>query len=79
MKRQFKLAQRQVASNHHVIDVSLTGNIGMISITDNGLYPDDDSTERRNLNYHTMMVPLMTREQLKDLRTAIDEVLKNSK
>lgn len=75
-----KLAQRQVVSNHHVIDVSLIGDVGMISITDNGLYPDDDSrTHRRDMGYNTMMIPTMSREALKDLRTAIDEVLKNSK
>ena len=79
-KKQAKLAQRQVSSNHHDIHVSLIGDIGSISITDNGLYPDEDSrTERRNLNYNTMMIPLMTREDLKDLYVAIGEVLKNSK
>ena len=78
--KQHKLAQRQVVSNHHDIHVSLIGNIGSISITDNGLYPDDDSrTHRRDLNFNSMMVPLMTREDLKDLHTAIGEVLKNSK
>jgi hypothetical protein len=51
-----------------------------VSITDNNLYPDSDSrTERRDLGFSSMMIPLMTREQLKDLKTAIDEVLKNSK
>lgn len=75
-----KLAQRQTIANGHNISVCLTGDIGYISITDNNLYPDSDSrNERRDLNYHSIMVPLMTREQLKDLRTAIDEVLKNSK
>jgi len=75
-----KLAQRQVVSNHHDIHVGLTGDIGYISITDNGLYPDNDSrTHRRDLNFHTIMVPLMTRQQLKDLKIAIEEVLKNSK
>ena len=55
-------------------------NCGSLSITDRNLYPDSDSrSERRNLGYDTMMIPLMTREDLKDLRTAIDEVLKNSK
>ena len=32
-----------------------------------------------DLGYNTMMIPLMTREDLNDLRTAIDEVLKHSK
>ena len=78
--KQPKLAQRHVVSNHHNIYVSLIGNIGSISITDNGLYPDDDSrTHRRDLNFHTMTIPLMTREDLKDLYVAIGEVLKNSK
>lgn len=75
-----KLAQRETVSNGHTIYVGLTGNIGYISIEDRNLYPDDDSrTERRNLGHNNMMVPCMTREDLKDLRTAIDEVLKNSK
>ena len=75
-----KLAQREVQSNHHQIAVGLVNDVGYISITDNGLYPDDDSrSHRRELNYNTMMVPLMTREDLKDLYTAIGEVLKNSK
>lgn len=75
-----RLAQRQVYSDHHVISVSLTGDIGCITITDNGLYSDDDSrTHRRDLGFNSMMVPLMTREQLKELKTAIKEVLKNSK
>lgn len=75
-----KLAQRQINSNGHEISIGLTGDVGYISITDRNLYPDSDSrTERRDLNYNTMMVPLMTREDLKDLRIAIDEVLKHSK
>lgn len=80
MKTGQKLAQRQIVSNHHNISVCMTGNAGYISITDNGLYPDDDSrSHRRDLNFHTMMVPLMTREELKNLHTAIGEVLKNSR
>ena len=80
MAKQSKLAQRQVVSNHHVIHISLIGNIGSVSITDNGLYPDEDSrSRRRDLNFNRMMIPLMTREDLKDLHTAIGEVLKNSK
>lgn len=80
MKTGQKLAQRQIVSNDHNISVGLTGNVGYISITDNGLYPDEDSrSHRRDLNFHTMMVPLMTREELKNLHTAIGEVLKNSR
>jgi len=79
-KKQQKLAQRQVYANGHNVYIGLTGDIGYISIEDNNLYPDHDSrSERRNLNYNTMMIPLMTREQLKDLHTAIGEVLKNSR
>ena len=67
-------------SNGYVISVGLTGDIGYISIEDCNLYPDDDSrTKRRDLNFNRMMIPLMTRDDLKRLRTAIDEVLKNSK
>lgn len=75
-----KLAQRIVNSNGHDISIGLTGNVGYISITDSNLYPDDDSrSERRNLNFNTMMIPLMSRDDLKQLRIAIDEVLKHSK
>lgn len=79
MKKQ-KLAQRQTNANGYDISIGLTGDIGYISIRDNNLYPDGDSrTDRRDLNFHTMMVPLMTRQQLKNLHVAIGEVLKNSK
>lgn len=75
-----KLAQRQTYSNGHIVSVGLTGNIGYISIIDNNLYPDSDSrAERRDNGYHRIMIPLMTRADLNDLRIAIDEVLKNSK
>lgn len=78
--KQPKLAQRQLSCNGHDVYVSLVGNCGCISITDRNLYPDSDSrSERMNSGYNTMMIPLMTREDLKDLRTAIDEVLKHSK
>ena len=75
-----KLAQRYMYSGSHRIDVSLTGNIGSISIEDNSLYPDEDSRSvRRDMGFNRIMIPLMTREDLKDLQTAITEVLKNSK
>lgn len=75
-----KLAQRQVVSGHHDISISLIGDLGCIEISDNGLYPDEDSrTHRRDLGFNSMMVPLMTREDLEDLYTAIGEVLKNSR
>jgi len=75
-----KLAQRQILSNGHIISIGLTGDCGYISIEDNNLYPDSDSrSERRDLQFNRIMVPLMTREQLKDLHIAIGEVLKNSK
>lgn len=75
-----KLAQRQVYLNQHIINVGLTGNVGYISIEDNGLYPDEDSrTHRRDLGFNSIMIPQMTRQQLKDLRKSIKEVLKNSK
>jgi hypothetical protein len=80
MSNKHKLAQRQSNSNGHVISVGLTGDIGYISIEDYNLYPDSDSrSKRRDLNFNRIMVPLMTRDDLKRLRTAIDEVLKNSK
>lgn len=75
-----KLVQREIYSNQHSINIGLIGNVGYIYITDNGLYPDEDSrTHRRDLGYNNMVVPLMTREDLKALKIAITEVLKNSK
>ena len=75
-----KLAQRQINANGYDISIGLTGNVGYVSITDNNLYPDSDSrADRRNMNFHTFMVPCMTRQQLKDLHIAIGEVLKHSK
>ena len=80
MAKQQKLAQRVIYANGHNIYVGLTDNVGYISIVDNNLYPNEHSgAERMKLNFNTMMIPCMTREQLKDLRTAIDEVLKHSK
>jgi len=80
MEKIQKLAQRQIHSNGHEISIGLTGDVGYISIEDNNLYPDSDSrAERRNLMFNRIMVPLITREALKDLHTAIGEVLKNSK
>ena len=80
MAKTHKLAQRQTYANGHNIFVGLTGDVGYISIEDRNFYPDEHSgSERRNLGFNTMMIPLMTREQLKDLHTAIGEVLKNSK
>lgn len=75
-----KLAIRNTIANGHDISVGLTGDIGYISITDNNLYPDNDSRQtRRNHGFNSMMIPLMTREDLKNLKTTIKEVLKNSK
>jgi hypothetical protein len=75
-----KLSQREVYLTQYTINIGLTGNIGYVSISDNGLYPDEDSrSQRRDLGFNTMMVPLMTRKELKNLRRSIKEVLKNSK
>lgn len=71
-----KLAQSQVFSKGHIISVGITGNIGYVSVQDRNLYPDNDSRSERDREF---MVPLMTREDLKDLRNAIDDVLKKSK
>jgi hypothetical protein len=80
MKQILKLAQRQVVSNHHDIHISLIGNTGCISITDNGLYPDDDSrTHKRDMGHNTMIIPRMTREELTELHNAIGEVLNTYK
>lgn len=80
MPKETKLAQRNISVRGHYIGVGLIGDIGYIEITDNNIYPDNDSrAERQNQNFNTMMIPLMTREQLKELKVAIKEVLKNSK
>jgi hypothetical protein len=80
MAKTSKLAQREAYANGHNISIGLVGDIGYVSIEDNNLYPDGDSrADRRDMNFNRMMVPCMTREQLKDLHTAIGEVLKNSK
>ncbi len=80
MAKQPKLAIRQTYCKGHDISVSLIGDLASLTITDNRLFPDEDSrTERRNLGYNTMTIPEMTRDDLKRLKTAIKEVLKNSK
>jgi hypothetical protein len=80
MAKTSKLAQREAYANGHNISIGLVGDIGYVSIEDNNLYPDGDSrADRRDMNFNRMMVPCMTREQLKDLHTAIGEVMKNSK
>ena len=80
MSKESKLAQRILSVNGHDVSVGLTGNVGYLSIADRNLYPDEDSrADRRDLNFNSLMIPLMTREQLKDLHIAIGEVLKNSK
>ena len=80
MAHKIKLAQRNISVRGHYIGVGLTGDIGYIEITDNNIYPEGDSrNDRQEQNFNTMMIPLMTREQLKELSVAIKEVLKNSK
>lgn len=79
-QKQHKLAQRQINAKGYEICVGLTGDLGYITIEDRNLYPDGDSrADRRDAGFNTMMVPLMSREDLKDLHTAIGEVLKNSR
>jgi len=81
MSNSTKLAQRSLQFKQHRVDIGLNGDYpGYISIEDTGLYPDDDSrTHRREQGFNTIMIPLMTRQDLKDLKTAIKEVLKNTK
>ena len=80
MENRHKLAQRQLSINGHYVSVGLTGDIGYIVITDNNLYPEGDSRyDRREQNFNSMMIPFMTRAQLKELNVAIKEVLKNTK
>ena len=80
MAKQPKLAIRQAYAKGHDIHVSLIGDCGSLTITDRRLFPDSDSrAERMNLGYNTLTIPEMTREDLKRLKTAIKEVLKESK
>jgi hypothetical protein len=80
MGKKNKLAQRSVSVKGYDFSVGLTGNLGYISITDRNLYPEGDSRDdRHNLGFNSMMIPLMSREDLIDLNVAIKEVLKNSK
>lgn len=75
-----QLAQRQAWANGFTTSIGLTGDIGYLSIDDRNFYPEEDSrARRRELGYNTMMIPCMTRQQLKELHTAIGEVLKNSR
>jgi hypothetical protein len=75
-----KLAQRQMFLGNHRVSIGLTGDLGYVEIEDQGLYPDGDSrADRRDLGFNKIMISLMTREQLKNLKIAIEEVLKNSK
>jgi hypothetical protein len=78
-KKQPKLAIRQSYAKGHDIHVTLIGDCGSLTITDQRLFPDSDSrAERMNLGYNTLTIPEMTREDLKRLKTAIKEVLKES-
>ena len=80
MVKKLKLAQRNISVKVYYIGVGLVGDVGYIEITDNNIYPDNDSrAERQDKHFNTMMIPLMTRTQLKELNVAIKEVLKNSK
>jgi hypothetical protein len=75
-----KLIQKQMSCGSHIIYISLIDNTGSVTITDNGLYPDSDSrSHRRDLNFNTITVPLMTRDNLKELYTTIGEVLEKNK
>lgn len=79
MAKQPKLSIRQAYSKGHDITISLIGDCGSLTITDRRLFPDSDSrAERMNLGYNTLTIPEMTREDLKRLKTAIKEVLKES-
>ena len=80
MAKQPKLAIRQVYASGHEIHVTALGNFSSLTITDRRLFPDSDSrAERKNLGYDTMTIPEMTRADLKRLKTAIKEALKESK
>jgi hypothetical protein len=75
-----KLSIKRLQNNSYDIAVGLVGDVGYISVTDNGLYPDGDSrADRRDMGFNNFMVPLMTRDKLKELRNIIKQVLKESK
>lgn len=72
-----KLRVEKAFINGHFVEVTLIGDLTSIAIEDNNLYPDSDSrSQRRDLNFHRMMIPLMNRKQLKEIRDVIDNVLK---
>jgi len=72
-----KLRVEKALINGHFVEVTLIGDLTSIAIEDNNLYPDNDSrSERRDLNFNRMMIPLMKRKQLREIRDIIDKVLK---
>lgn len=80
MEKQQKSTQRVTYANGYNIYVGLNDDLGYISIVDNNLYFDSDGqVDRSNLIFNTMTIPRMTMEQLKNLHTNIDEILKMSK
>ena len=65
MTKQSKLVIRQNSFNGHTVSVGLTGDVGYIKITNNNLYPNSHSgSKRKDMNFNTMMIPPMTREQV---------------
>ena len=74
-----KLVQRIISCQGHDVVVGLDSNIGYMSITDRNLYPDEDSrSHRRDQGFDSMMIPMMTREDLLSLRDCISEILESS-
>ena len=70
-----KLAQRTVYLNGRMVTVGLTGDVGYIAINDTNIYPEGHSNE----DHKETIIPLINIAELKALKVAIDEVLKNSK
>jgi hypothetical protein len=79
-KKQPKLAIRKARTKGHEFCITLISDSGSFTVSDTRIFPDEDNrSERRNLGYDTMTISEMTRQDLKSLKTAIKEVLKNSK
>ena len=72
-----KLRIEKALINGHFVEVTLIGDLTSIAIEDNNLYPDRDSRAiRRDMLFNRIMIPLMNRKQLREIRDIIDKVLK---
>jgi|688.fasta_scaffold00478_107 hypothetical protein len=75
-----KFVQKQIVLGTYLINIDLINNTGYVSMMDNAIYPKEDSrATKRDLGFNTTTIGPITRKGLKDLKIAIEEVLKNSK